>query len=68
MELDIWYKLDPPEKRREYVYPDGGLVFFGVTDLKVSSHGNHYFKHQDGYAIVAHGWRAILLDIDAMTV
>jgi hypothetical protein len=64
-----WIELNPPEKKRTYLYPNKEKIEYkGVTKLKVSSSGNHYIETAGGVkAIVAPGWRAILLEMDKWT-
>lgn len=65
-----WVKLDPPERKRVYHYTQNeNIQFNGVTRLKVTASGNHYIETAGGgHAIVAPGWRAIILDITDWTV
>jgi hypothetical protein len=64
-----WIVLDPPEKLREYVYPDGeALSYTNVTRLKVNDEGMHYIDHEDGRDIIAPGWRAVHLEVDRWSV
>lgn len=65
----VFNKLDPPERSRKYVYADGTeLTFSDVTAVHVSERGTHRLEMRGGpKAIIAPGWRAILLDVDDWT-
>lgn len=65
-----WIELNAPERSRTYVYAGGEtLVYKNVRRVKVTESGNHYIEADgvNGHAIVAPGWRAIELDMDAWT-
>lgn len=63
-----WETLNPPERSRTYQYPNGeSLTYKNVTRVKVSESGNHYLDADGVKAIVAPGWRAVELDMDAWT-
>jgi hypothetical protein len=65
---DMWLDINPPEKKRTYMYADGTeLSIAGVCRLRVSQSGTHYINTPDGKYIVPKGWRAIRLDIDSWT-
>lgn len=62
-------KLDPPEKRRAYVFPGPNIVAFeNVTAVCVRPSGTHRLETADGMKhIVNTGWLAITLEMDAWT-
>lgn len=63
--------LDPPEKSRTYVWPDGQTIkLMDVTHFKLSPmSGNHRLKTADGHVhIVAPGWRHIEIDAKEFTL
>jgi hypothetical protein len=63
-----WETLNPPERMRMYWYPNGEKIEFrDVSRVKVSESGNHYIESAGVKGIVAPGWRAITLDVDAWT-
>lgn len=63
-----WQVLNPAERKRTYVYPNGErLEYANVTRVKVSESGNHYLDADGVKAIVAPGWRAVELDMDDWT-
>ena len=62
-----WQDIIPAERKRTYVYADSTLDYVNVTRVKVSESGNHYIDADGVKAIVAPGWRAIELDMDAWT-
>ncbi len=62
-------KLAAPCRKRIYIFPGGDKIEFkNVTEIAVSSSGNHRLNMEDGTkAIVCSGWIAILLDMDEWT-
>ena len=66
--VDIkWTELNPPERKRLYIYPNGEvLVFDNVVRIEVRPSGNHRIETAAGRkTFVAPGWRAIEIHADA---
>lgn len=58
--------INPPERRRVYVFPNNEIVLLeNVTALAVSENGTHYVETEDGeHHVINKGWLEIDLDID----
>lgn len=56
--------IEVNEQRRTYVYPDDKrIIVDGVVSINVSNSGMHRINLKSGNkAIVAPGWRAILIE------
>lgn len=64
-----WTDLNPPERKRTYVFPGGErLVLENVTKLEVRESGKHRVETKDGRKLfVAPGWLWIELEMDNWT-
>lgn len=62
-------ELNPPERRRVYVFPGGDrLILQNVTRLEVRDSGKHRYECADGRkGFVSTGWLWIELDMDKWT-
>lgn len=61
--------LNPPERKRTYVFASGRVEFENVTHLEVRPSGGHRLHYGPNLkAIVAPGWLAIILDVDGWTL
>lgn len=62
-------QLNPPEKRRRYVFPAGDVVLENITALCVRPSGTHRLETGDGRKwIIPPGWLAIELDVKEWTL
>lgn len=64
-----WTELNPPERKRAYVFPDGTrLELENVTRVEVRDSGKHRVETADGRKVfVSPGWLWMELDMDAWT-
>ena len=62
-------EINPPERERTYIFPDGQKISFsGVTGVCVRPSGNHRLNLETGKKVIIKGnWRAIVLDMDEWT-
>ena len=61
-------KLDPPERKRTYMFGGGNkITFTQVSAIAISSRGTHRLECAEGRVIVAPTWLSILLDMDHWT-
>lgn len=62
-------KIDPPERKRIYHFPDRSLTIENVTALCVRQSGTHRLEIADGKkCIVNPWWLMIELDMDQWTL
>jgi hypothetical protein len=63
-------ELNPVERERVYVFPDGDVLSFkNVVRLAVSERGTHRLELADGTkVIIPPKWIAIELDVDAWSL
>jgi hypothetical protein len=64
-----WTELNPPERKRTYVFPGNVKVEFdNVARIEVRDSGKHRIETADGVrAFVSPGWLYMMLDVDAWT-
>jgi len=65
-----WTELNPPERSRTYVYPEGegNLTYENVVRLEVRASGTHRLETADGKKVfVRPGWKAVEIDTDEWT-
>jgi hypothetical protein len=63
-----WTILDPPERKRTYIFAGETLVFKNVTKIEVRDSGKHRIETADGIkAFVAPGWLCLEVDADQWT-
>jgi hypothetical protein len=68
--LPVFTPIDPPERRRTYIFPEGErLVYEGVKAICVRQGGGHRLELEDGRKVVIGcGWLAIELDVDGWSL
>lgn len=64
-----WVELNPPEKKRMYLFPGGEVVAFeNVVRVEVRESGKHRIETRDGRkAFVAPGWWVMEIVADDWT-
>ena len=62
-------EINPPERERTYIFPDGQKINFkGVKGVCVRPSGNHRLNLVSGKKVIVKGdWKYIILDIDEWT-
>lgn len=61
-------RIDPPERKRIYVFPSGQVIFENVVEICVRPSGTHRLVTADGKKhIVSIGWLSITLEVDEWT-
>lgn len=67
-DLGTWTDLNPVEKTRRYLFPNGEAVFEDVRRVLVRPSGTHRLETGDGKKhIVSGGWIAISIDAESWT-
>jgi hypothetical protein len=63
-----WTELNPPERKRTYIFPTNDLEISDVLRICIRPSGSHRIETADGLKyIVNPGWLAIVLDTDDWT-
>lgn len=67
--VELGFKeINPPEKKRTYIYPEGSYSIVNVSKVAIRSTGTHRLETTDGKKIIVRpGWLAIELEMDAWT-
>lgn len=61
-------KLNPPERSRTYVFPNGKYTINNVTAVGVRPSGTHRVEDANGRKyVIPPGWMAVELDVDDWT-
>lgn len=62
-------QLNPYEKKRTYIFPNGRVEFENIKAIQVRKSGGHRLELESGEKVIVNsGWLAIVLVVDAWTL